>query len=184
MRSGWVAVGYRMGSSVVVPDDAIELAELLGSRQLATAESCTGGLLAQRLARAKGSSDWYKGGVVAYQRETKFAVLEVTPGPVVTERAATEMAWGVAKLLDAEVALAITGAAGPAPQDGAAPGTVVIGLFLDGDANARTYYFAGTPEEVCEQASDEALHVLRRAFMCPRSDPDDLRRDRGDTRPG
>ncbi len=79
-------------------DDVEALARALAGRSLASAESLTGGMLSQRIARTEGSSDWYRGGLVAYQREIKFELLDVTPGPVVTERAAREMASGVAKL--------------------------------------------------------------------------------------
>jgi nicotinamide-nucleotide amidase len=142
-------------------DDADELGALLAGRQLATAESLTGGLVAQAMAAEHGSSAWYRGGVVAYQRETKFGVLGVGPGPVVTERAACEMAIGVAELLDARVAVSLTGAAGPDPHDGAPPGTVVIATLVDGHVTARKRHFDGSPERVCEQARDEAMRALR-----------------------
>src|ERR1700704_1305718 len=92
------------------------LSTLLDGRAVATAESCTGGLFAQALAQTEGSSEWFCGGIVAYQRRTKFDVLGVTPGPVVTERTAREMAQGVAGLLGTDIAVAVTGAAGPDPH--------------------------------------------------------------------
>ena len=124
---GWLLVRGR--GSVVVDDVevAAQIAGVLDGRQLACAESCTAGLLMQRLASTDGASRWFRGGVVAYQPATKFGPLEVTPGPVVSKRAAREMAAGVAKLLDAQVAVATTGAAGPEPLEGAPPGTVVVG---------------------------------------------------------
>jgi nicotinamide-nucleotide amidase len=145
-------------------DETEGLGRALDGRSLASAESCTGGLVAQRIARAEGSSDWFRGGLVAYQRETKFDLLGVTPGPVVTEPTAREMARGVAKLLNADAAVSVTGAAGPAPHDGASPGTVVVATFVDGDAAARTLHFDGPPERVCEQATDAAISALREAL--------------------
>jgi len=141
-----------------------DLDRLLEGRQLAVAESCTGGLLAEFFARSEDSSDWFRGGVVVYQRETKFDVLDVTPGPVVTEPVAREMAEGVARLFTADVAVSITGAAGPDPHDGAKPGTVVIGLLVDGNVTATTYSFAGDPGTVCAQARKEAVRMLRTAL--------------------
>jgi nicotinamide-nucleotide amidase len=138
----------------------MELERVLDGRQVATAESCTGGLVAQALAASEGSSDWFRGGVVTYQRDAKFGVLDVTPGPVVTERAAREMAEGVARLFDADVAVSVTGAAGPAPHDGAEPGTVVIAVLVDGTVEARRFCFSGDPERVCAQARDEAVQML------------------------
>ena len=149
-------------------DEADGLGRALDGRSLACAESCTGGLVAQRIARTEGSSDWFRGGLVAYQRETKFDLLGVTPGPVVTEPTAREMARGVAKLLKADAAVSVTGAAGPDPHDGASPGTVVVATFVDGDATARTLHFEGSPERVCEQAADAAISALRDALRVAR----------------
>jgi nicotinamide-nucleotide amidase len=136
----------------------------LGGRTLATAESCTGGLLAQALVQLEGSGDWFRGGLIAYQRDIKFDLLGVSPGSVVTRRAASEMAKGVAGLLGADVAVAITGAAGPDSHDGAPPGTVVIATVVDKVTRAHEYRFEGDPQAVCEQARDTALHDLQRAL--------------------
>ena len=144
-------------------DDTSDVAvssELVGSHRVAVAESCTGGLVSQALARAAGSGEWFLGGIVAYRREVKYALLDVEEGPVVNERAARQMAAGVAALLGASAAVAVTGAAGPEPQDGAEPGTVAIAVFVDGDATASTHRFAGSPPAVCEQARDTALEAL------------------------
>jgi PncC family amidohydrolase len=140
------------------------LSNLLGSRTVATAESCTGGLLAQALVALPGSGDWYRGGVVTYQRDVKLELLAVSPGRVVTERAAKEMASGTAALFHSDIAISITGAAGPEPHDGASPGTVIVGTLVDGTVSTRAYQFEGTPERVCVQARDAALDDLRRAL--------------------
>jgi nicotinamide-nucleotide amidase len=140
------------------------LGKQLGSRTVAVAESCTGGLLAQALTAMPGSGEWFRGGVVTYQRDVKFDLLGVTPGPVVTEQAAREMASGVAALMAADAAVSITGAAGPDPHDGAPPGTVVVGVLLDGRVDARRYHFEGPPDAVCRQARDAALRDLELAL--------------------
>jgi len=81
---------------------------------LGLAESVTGGLVAGRLTGIAGASDVLRGSIVAYASEVKFDVLGVTPGPVVSERAAIEMAIGAKRALGSDVGLALTGVAGPA----------------------------------------------------------------------
>ena len=151
-------------------DDAADraLASLLEGRACGVAESCTGGLVAQSLARLQGSSDWFRGAVVTYQKQTKYKLLEVTPGPVVNARAAKEMARGAARLLDANVTVSVTGAAGPEPQDGMAPGTVFIATYVDGTVATREYHFDGEPESVCRQARDASLAQLQFALQAAR----------------
>jgi nicotinamide-nucleotide amidase len=152
----------------VAPDLTAELAELLDGRTVAAAESCTGGLIAQALAATKGSSDWFRGGVVSYQAEVKQQLLGVRPGPLVTAEVAETMASGVARLMHADAAVSVTGAAGPDPLDGAAPGTVVVGVHLDGATISCEHYFEGSPEEVCRRASDAAIADLVEALQRPR----------------
>jgi nicotinamide-nucleotide amidase len=141
--------------------------ERLGGRTVAVAESCTGGLLAAALAALPGSGDWFRGGVVTYQRDVKFELLGVRPGPVVSERAACEMARGVARMFHADVAVSITGAAGPEPHDGAPAGTVVIAVLAEGRARAHEYHFSGPPDSVCRQARDAALRDLDVVLSTP-----------------
>src|SRR5690242_9892481 len=149
-----------------MPDDAqlaAQVGDLLRGRSVACAESCTGGLVAQAFARATGSLDWFRGGLIAYQRGVKYDVLGLDPGPVVTPEAAEQMARGVAELLESDVAVSTTGAAGPDPQDGVEPGTVFVGTFVDGQASATVHHFAGDPAEVCANASTAALRDLAAA---------------------
>ena len=141
-----------------------EVTERLGAhldgRTVAVAESCTGGLVAWTLAAAPGSGEWFRGGLVAYQRDVKFELLDVTPGPVVSTRAAEEMAVGVAALLHADVSVAVTGAAGPDPHDGAAPGTVIIAVAVDGHTTTCEYHIDGPPSAVAKGACARALRDL------------------------
>lgn len=86
---------------------------------LATAESCTGGLLGHRLTDVPGSSDYYLGGVIAYANSVKVALLGVDPAVLeregaVSEAVARQMAAGVRRLLGADIGIGITGIAGPA----------------------------------------------------------------------
>jgi len=129
---------------------AARIGELLAddARTLAVAESLTGGELSARFACTPGSSDWYLGALVAYASEVKFEMLGVSPGPVVSERAAAAMAEGIVALLDADVGLAVTGAAGPSPQDGCEPGTVWLAVHDAEGTHTRFEQFDGTPEKV------------------------------------
>jgi nicotinamide-nucleotide amidase len=131
-----------------------DLADRLGRRNLtvAVAESLTGGLVTQVLARGPDASDWLRGGVVAYASEVKHDVLAVRPGPVVSEEAALDMATGVARLLGADVGLALTGVGGPGRQEGKEPGTVWMAVHLDGDTEAALHQFSGDPTEVIDAA--------------------------------
>jgi nicotinamide-nucleotide amidase len=135
--------------------------------RVAVAESLTGGSIAARLAATKGSSDWFLGGVVAYDRSVKHAVLGVPEGPVVSAEAALAMADGVAELLSADVALSVTGVAGPAEQDGQPVGTVFFGVHVAGETFASERRFSGDPSEIVEATLLEALELLARGLHEP-----------------
>jgi PncC family amidohydrolase len=85
---------------------------------IATAESCTGGLLGHRLTNVSGSSDYYRGGVISYSNYAKVELLAVDPkelqkGGAVSETVARQMAQGVRRLLNSDLGIGITGIAGP-----------------------------------------------------------------------
>ena len=144
-------------------DDVVKtIADVARDRGLtvAVAESLTSGALASRLGAGPEAATWFLGGVVAYHESVKFDVLGVTPGPVVTDRCAGEMASGVATLLGADVALAVTGVGGPDPSEGKPPGTVVMAPRLGEDVDCRTFRFDGEPEDVISATVDESLAVL------------------------
>lgn len=143
-------------------DRAGAIADHVGGRhlRLAVAESLTGGMVSSSLAKAPGASSWLVGGVVAYMSEVKHEVLGVEPGPVVTERAALQMARGVARLLGADVAVSVTGVGGPDPEEGKRPGTVWVGLCSGDRAEAHHLQLHGDPPTVCQTACDEALRLL------------------------
>jgi nicotinamide-nucleotide amidase len=128
-------------------------------RTIAVAESLTGGLLVQALARVEGSGDWLLGGVVAYHRQVKHEVLGVTAEIVVSDAAARQMASGVRQLLGADVAIAVTGAAGPDPQDGRPPGTVFVGVDAGDGPTVAELSLQGEPEEICARTVVEALDL-------------------------
>ena len=140
--------------------------DLLRSRglTLGLAESVTGGLVAGRLTNVAGSSDVLRGSIVSYVSEVKFDVLGVTPGPVVSESVAVEMATGARRVLGADVGLALTGVAGPADQDGVKPGTLCVGLALpDGSTQSRTLQLPGVRDQMRQLSVISALDFLRRA---------------------
>lgn len=147
------------------------LAQALGARRLATAESCTAGRVATELAREDGASGFLLGGLVAYHESTKRTLLHVSSPSIYSEEAATEMAAGVCDLTGADVAVATTGVAGPEPIDGVAPGTVRIAVRIAGRTTTRTYRFDGTAEEVCHQATVRALDDLRTAVRLHATSP-------------
>ena len=120
---------------------AAQTLELLGDHTVAIAESLTGGLISGALTAVPGASKSFRGSVVSYATNVKVSVLGVDPqlvatGGAVQDQVAFQMALGVARLLGSEFGLAVTGVAGPTPQDGQAPGTVflaVVARSADGD---------------------------------------------------
>jgi nicotinamide-nucleotide amidase len=144
-----------------IEDLAAALAERLDGRTLACAESCTAGRIAATLAGAGGAADWLRGGLVAYQTATKRALLGVAAPSVFSEQAAIEMADGAARLLDADVVVATTGVLGDTPEEGVAPGTVIVATSVDGDVRVgRCHVDGDTPEERCAAAVAAALRAL------------------------
>jgi nicotinamide-nucleotide amidase len=144
---------------------AAGVARHLDGRSVATAESFTAGVIAQAFAAVDGSSEWFRGGVVAYQRAVKVALLGVAPSAaLVSLGVAEQMAGAVATLLHADVAVATTGAAGPEPLDGAPPGTVAIGWSIDGRVDAALLHFDGDAETVIQRAAAAAFELLAGAL--------------------
>ena len=129
---------------------------------LALAESVTGGLVAARLTGIPGASDVLRGSVVSYASEVKFDLLGVTPGPVVSEHAAAEMATGARRVLGSDIALALTGVAGPSEQDGMPVGTLCIGLAIGDDVRTTTVRLPGQREQMRQMSVITALDYLRR----------------------
>ena len=142
------------------------LAEIAQAKKLriGAAESLTGGALCSALAAAPGAGDWFHGCVVAYSPRVKQDVLGVAPGPVVTERCAGEMATGAARVLAVDAAVSTTGVGGPGEEEGEPPGTVFIGVVVDGTATCERVDLDGSPAEIVEMATQEALRVLSAAI--------------------
>lgn len=97
---------------------------------LGVAESLTGGMIGSRICDVPGASDVFRGSIVSYASDVKVDLLGVPEGPVVSAEAAAAMAAGARRVLGADVGVAVTGVAGPDPQEGRDPGTVYVGLDL------------------------------------------------------
>jgi len=140
-----------------------------GGYSFAAAESCTGGLLLSRLTDVPGSSDYVHGGIVAYDNDAKIAWLDVPRALIaqhgaVSEPVAIAMAEGIRALTGADVAVAITGIAGPGGGTPEKPvGTVVIAVLApERAAYVRTYSFLGGRDMVKFQSTQAALDRVRR----------------------
>jgi nicotinamide-nucleotide amidase len=131
---------------------------------LGLAESVTGGLVGARLTEIPGSSAVFRGSIVSYATDVKQAVLGVGPGPVVTEAAALEMARGASRVLGSDVALSLTGVAGPGEQDGIPAGTLCIGLVWPDGALTTTVRLPGQREQMRQFSVITSLDLLRRTI--------------------
>ena len=136
---------------------------------LATAESCTGGLVARRITALPGASRVYRGGVVSYWTEVKAAVLGVPQETLdtygaVSEQTARAMAQGARKITGAEVAVSVTGVAGPDPDERNNPvGLVFIGLATpEGTFCRRTESGRRRRDRIQDLAANHALDMVRR----------------------
>jgi nicotinamide-nucleotide amidase len=157
-------------------DDLV--AQLLAGRRIATAESCTAGLLAARLTDRPGSSDYVAGGVVSYSNEAKARLLGVDPGLIekhgaVSEPVAEAMAAGALQRFGADTAVAITGIAGPGGGTPEKPvGTVCFTVMLGVDGAAehvdtRALRLPGNRSDIRDRSTTVAMHLLRRALGEP-----------------
>ena len=159
---------YVFGEGTATMESVV--AELLRTRgwKLATAESVTGGLVAERLTNVPGSSQVFAGGLVAYTLEAKRVILGVARETLerhgaVSEETAKEMAAGARRVCATDVAVSVTGVAGPDGGTAETPiGTVYVGFAADGLSVARRYALWGTRDWIRLLASQIALDWVRR----------------------
>jgi nicotinamide-nucleotide amidase len=165
-----------VGKAVFAGSEEETLEGVVGERlrragaTVVTAESCTGGLLAERLTRVAGSSDYFLGGAVTYSNELKHRLLGVPEEMLaehgaVSEPVARAMAGGVRRALGADFGIAVTGIAGPGGGSEDKPvGTVHIAVAGpgDGDVEHRRVRFPGDRKRVRQQSAQLALELLRR----------------------
>lgn len=146
----------------------------LNQATVATAESCTGGLLAERLTRIPGSSSYFLGGVVCYSNDLKTAWTDVPAELIeskgaVSPEVAQSLAQGIRRRIGATLGIGITGIAGPSGGSPEKPvGLVYIALADANGSRDRTLRFPGDRERIRWHASQAALDMLRRHFIYAR----------------
>ena len=154
----------------------VEVGEVLRKRwfTVATAESCTGGLVGHTITNVSGSSDYYKGGVVSYANEVKEKILHVAPEILeekgaVSAECAKEMARGVRKLLDSDIGISTTGIAGPTGGTPDKPvGLVYIALATKDNIYYEKHIFHRDREGNKREAADAALKMLKQYLSTER----------------
>lgn len=143
-----------------------EVIARLRGETLATAESCTGGGIGAALTAVPGSSAVYKGGIISYCNEIKERVLGVDAEVLkrygaVSAPVAEAMAVGARQVLAADIAVSVTGLAGPGGDEFGNPvGTVYIGYTDAIRCVSKKYLFSGSREDVRNQAVEAALSLL------------------------
>ena len=139
--------------------------------QLVTAESCTGGYLAHQLTTVPGSSDYFKGSVVAYSNEIKEKCLDVAPETLklhgaVSEETVIEMVKGALKLLEADIAVAISGIAGPGGGTPEKPvGTIWLAVGNKKNVKTRKLQLGKDRLRNIQYASTQALNMIRKFLL-------------------
>ena len=157
-----------MNSELRAAELVVLLADALSARQwmMATAESCTGGMIAAVCTDLAGSSSWFERGFVTYSNQAKAESLGVDEDLLkaygaVSEQVARAMAFGAVRHSHAQVSVAITGVAGPGGGSPDKPvGTVWFGFSVHGRLTSETRRFDGDRAAVREATRDHALHRL------------------------
>ena len=163
---------------IIVGFDEDETIEVVLGRQLtslgktiSTAESCTGGKIAQVLTSVGGASNYFRGSVVSYATDTKVSVLGVLQETinqysVVSSQVAKEMALGIQKLMDTDYAIATTGNAGPSKGDADADlGIVFIALATPNEVFVEEFNFGQPREKVIDRAVNKAFELLQKEIL-------------------
>ena len=145
---------------------ASRLVEILKEKKLtvSTAESCTGGMVAQLITSVSGASEVFKYGAVTYANETKEKVLGVKAGTLseygaVSHETAREMAEGVRETMDADIGVSVTGLAGPSPAEGKEVGLVYIGISSDFGTFSIENHFSGSRDDIRRASADKAISL-------------------------
>lgn len=167
----------RFGNSIYTTDTEVTLeksiVDLLEANHLtvATAESCTGGLVSARLINVPGASEVFKAGYVSYSNKTKRKLFGVKRSSLekygaVSSTVAKEMAKGAALLSKADVAVSVTGIAGPDGGTEEKPvGLVYIGCQVRGKMEVKEYHFKGNRNKVREASVSAALSLMRECIL-------------------
>lgn len=133
---------------------------------ISTAESCTGGLVASCLTSIAGSSDYFTTGIVSYSNAAKMQLLNVNSKTLnefgaVSEEVAREMAFGSLEVAGSDIAVSVTGVAGPGGGTKNKPvGMVCFGIATTDEIKAVTHYFSGTRTEIRQQSCEVCLRLI------------------------
>jgi nicotinamide-nucleotide amidase len=165
---GDIIVGFEEEETIEVM-----LGRLLMSKNatLATAESCTGGKIAQVITSVPGASNYFKGSVVSYATETKISVLGISSElikehSVVSFEVAKEMALAAKKIMNTDYAIATTGNAGPSKGDGNSEiGTVFIAIATPNDLIVEEFNFGQPRVKVIDRAVNKAFEMLQKEIL-------------------
>lgn len=161
---------YTTREDVTLEQDVVELLTA-NNLTISTVESCTGGMVSSRIINVPGASDVFKYGFVTYSNKAKRKLVGVKKATLekytaVSEQVANEMAKGAAAESKADVAISVTGLAGPGGGTDEIPvGTVFIGCCIKGESKAYKYIFSGNRQRIREQATSAALTVLRKNVL-------------------
>jgi nicotinamide-nucleotide amidase len=163
---------------IIVGFDENETIEVVLGRQLtkigktiSTAESCTGGKIAEVLTSVSGASNYFRGSVVSYATDTKVSVLGVSQDvinqySVVSSQVAKEMALGIQKLMKTDYAIATTGNAGPSKGDAdATVGTVFIAMATPDKVIVEEFNFGQPREKVIDRAVNKAFEMVQKEIL-------------------
>ena len=132
---------------------------------LGTAESLTGGLIAQRLTSIPGSSSAFRGGVITYATDVKTSLLHAPAGPSVSEEMVEAMALGACNVLGASASVATTGVAGPDAWEGIPPGTVWIATCIDGEVESQLLRYRTDRNRIRQYTTITVLDALRKRLL-------------------
>ncbi len=138
----------------------------MSGQRMATAESCSGGLIAHRITNVPGSSSYFLGGVVTYSNEAKSDLLGVSVDDIdrfgaVSETVSRQMAQGARKCFDADWGVGVTGIAGPTGGTKEKPvGLVYIAVAGARETHVLCNHFTGPRESIKEQTAEKALELL------------------------
>lgn len=137
---------------------------------LATAESCTGGALSNRITNVSGSSKVFVGGVVAYSNQLKQKILKVDPRTIkkhgaVSAECVTAMVRGLYRITKADICIAITGIAGPTGGTKKKPvGTVFVGILTKGRVEVEKYFIRKERKKFKDEVCQKVINKLLRSF--------------------
>jgi nicotinamide-nucleotide amidase len=161
---------YTTKEEVTLEEKVVKMVKKLGLTMV-TAESCTGGMLASKLINVSGVSEIFKAGLVTYANEAKRELLGVQKKTLkkygaVSRETAEEMVLGAAERYDADVAVSITGIAGPEGGTEEKPvGLVYIGCYVCGELEIYECHFTGTREKIRETTVITALNLIRKMLL-------------------